>query len=203
MRKRDLEVVHDWDVFGLAGTGSKSVVINDLFIPEAEVLKNRLVVGCETPGRTLHENPIYGTSPCVMFGFAILAPATGITRGALNTVIAEFQERAKANDPAFESKRLVTQMRLAEASAYLGAAELLFEDALGDTYDQIMQLRPLTDELRTRNRRNQVFLARLCRQSPDVLMSMAGGLGIREGGTIQRTTHDLFAISAHPGDNWG
>lgn len=56
--------------------------------------------------------------------------------------------------------------------------------------------------LRTRNRRNQAHIARVCRQAMDSLMQLAGGRGLRDNEPIQRAMRDIFAISAHPGGNW-
>ena len=93
-------------------------------------------------------------------------------------------------------------MRLAEAAARIDAAELLYERGLRETYEHIRSGSEIPVHLRVRNRRDQAFLARLCREAVDILMAMSGGRGIREDAIVQRCVRDLYAISAHPGGNW-
>ena len=38
MRKGEFEIVDDWFTMGLKGTGSKTVVVNDVFIPDERAL---------------------------------------------------------------------------------------------------------------------------------------------------------------------
>ena len=65
-----------------------------------------------------------------------------------------------------------------------------------------MRGEPLTAELRVRNRRDQAYVGRLCRQAMDLLMGATGGRGIREENSIQRALRDVYAISAHPASSW-
>jgi 3-hydroxy-9,10-secoandrosta-1,3,5(10)-triene-9,17-dione monooxygenase len=78
LKTADVEIIDDWQVMGLAGTGSKSISVNDLFVPKERVLRNLDVMNGETPGASLHANPLYRLSVWPLFGFSILAPTTGI-----------------------------------------------------------------------------------------------------------------------------
>lgn len=202
LKKSELELVDDWFMMGLAGTGSKSVVVDDLFVPDDRILNNADVMAGNTPGAALHGNLLYSTSIWLLFGFSILAPTTGIARGAYETMVAESREKALSGDPMFAGKKLQVQMRLAEAGVQIESCELLFKSSLAETADIVARGAPVTDELRTRNRRNQAHIARTCRQVMDILMQLAGGRGLKEDAPIQRATRDIFAISAHPGGNW-
>ena len=200
--KSDVEVIDDWEVLGLCGTGSKSVQVRDQFVPDVRVLRNEDVMAGRTPGGTVHSSALYRSSIWPLFGFSILAPATGIVRGAYEALIAEATERLRAGEPAFTAKKAPLQMRLAEVGACLDAAELLFERGIQETCGRIMRGEPLTAELRVRNRRDQAFVGRLCRQAMDLLMGATGGRGIRQENSIQRALRDVYAISAHPASSW-
>jgi len=200
--KSDVDVIDDWEVFGLAGTGSKSVQISDKFVPDARVLRNEDVMAGRTPGGSVHSSPLYRSSIWPLFGFSILAPATGIVRCAYEALIAEATQRLRTGEPAFTAKKAPLQMRLAEVGACLDAAELLFERGTQETCRRIMHGEPLTAELRVRNRRDQAYVGRLCRQAMDLLMGATGGRGIREENSIQRALRDVYAISAHPASSW-
>src|SRR3954464_4913959 len=56
----DCEIIDNWDVLGLRGTGSKRVVVEDVFIPERRTIDS--IFPLDAPpaaGRTVHEAPIY------------------------------------------------------------------------------------------------------------------------------------------------
>jgi len=202
LRKRDLTIVDDWHVMGLVGTGSKTVVAEDIFVPDTYVLDNSDVMAGNVPGAAVHENPLYRTSIWLMFGYAILAPATGILRGAYETTISDSRNKLGNGDPMFAARKPYVQMRLADVGALLDSCDLLYDSSLTETAALIAQGAPVSEFIRTRNRRNQAFIARTCREAMDSLMQLAGGRGIREDAPIQRAARDIFAISAHPGGNW-
>lgn len=201
LERSEYEIVDDWYVMGLAGTGSKTVAVNDLFVPSERVLDNADVVNARTPGAELHANPLYHASIWVLFGFSILAPATGIARAAYDDTVAAMREKAGGKDPTFAARRPMVERRLAEISVKIEACELLFDAALEETQALISQGLPISDEVRTRNRRNQAFIALTCREAVDSMMQLAGGRGLKDGAPIQRALRDLYAISAHPGGN--
>jgi alkylation response protein AidB-like acyl-CoA dehydrogenase len=43
--KRDFTIKDDWRASGLAGTGSKAVVVDNVFVPEHRVLNTQLLGG--------------------------------------------------------------------------------------------------------------------------------------------------------------
>jgi alkylation response protein AidB-like acyl-CoA dehydrogenase len=202
LKKSELTVVDDWHVMGLAGTGSKSVVVDNVVIPNDRVLRNLDVIAGKTPGGAIHANPLYRTSVWPLFGFSVIAPATGIARGAFDLMAS--QVRPKPGDPPlpFDAKQHSAQQHLAEAGALIDAAELLYERGLQETTALIQGEKDLPIDLRVRNRRDQAYLVGMCRKAVDILMGMSGGRGIREEGAVQRAFRDLYAISAHPGGNW-
>lgn len=201
LHSSEYEVIDDWYMMGLAGTGSKSVAVKDLFVSAERVLDNAQVFAGSTPGAKIHANPLYRASIWLMFGYSILAPATGIARGAYDLTLKALRAKAASPDPMFPPRRAAVEMRLAEMSVKLDACELLFDTSMAETEALIMTGQSVSDEIRTRNRRNQAFIARTCREVMDSLMQLAGGRGLREDEAVQRAMRDIYAISAHPGGN--
>lgn len=202
LKKSEITLVDDWHVMGLSGTGSKSIAVDNVFIPNERVLRNADVMSGNTPGGAIHPNPLYRVSVWPLFGFSIIAPVTGIARGAFDHVVSEARLKPGTPEPAFDAKRHSTQMHLAEVGALIDAAELLYERGLRETSSLVRAEKDLPVDLRVRNRRDQAYLTGLCRRAVDILMAMSGGRGIREEGVVQRAFRDLYAISAHPGGNW-
>lgn len=196
-----VEIVDDWQVMGLAGTGSKSVVARKLFVPDVRVLRNADIHAGNTPGKSLDANPVYGYSIWPLFGFSILAPATGIARSALEASVADYQERV-SKDPTLGGKAQSIRMHLARAAALIESSELLYDRDLDETMAVMNAGGALSDMLRVRNRRDQAFIAGQCLEAVNILMSIAGGRGIREGGAVQHALRDIHGVANHPGGSW-
>lgn len=198
----DYRVHDDWHVLGLCGTGSKTVVIDDVFVPHARILTNEDIKNGTTPGAKVHAHPIYSASAWPLFGFCITAPAIGLVQGAYDIVLEQIQARAAKPDPLFEARKAAGFMKLAEVSAQIDAATLLYDRGLNETTELLMSGKPLPVALKARNRRDQTYGTSLLRQAMATLISMTGGSGMYESSQIQRAFRDLQTLSAHPGGNW-
>ena len=198
----DYRVEDDWHVMGLRGTGSKSVLIDDLFVPDDRILTFQQVVSGAAPGIEVSDNPLYRESAWTSFGYCIAAPATGIARNAYDLLVKEFRLRLQQRDPIFAGKKPAVQMHLAEADALIESSDLLYTRSMEEAFASIAQGKRLTDAQRANGRRNQGYSVLAARKAGELLMGMAGGRSIAESNPIQRAFRDLYAVAAHPGANW-
>ena len=81
----DLEIIDDWYTVGLKGTGSKTVVVNDIFIPEYRTIPNGLVEEGNAPGRQINAHPMYGAISSANFTAAIAFSDRSIAKRASPT----------------------------------------------------------------------------------------------------------------------
>src|SRR5690606_586454 len=89
--RSEYEVVDDWFVTGLKGTGSKAVRIDNVFVPERRLVTADAVTKAEHHGTVWSESPYYHViSPTAMvLDHCILAPVIGMAWGVLEI----FEER--------------------------------------------------------------------------------------------------------------
>jgi alkylation response protein AidB-like acyl-CoA dehydrogenase len=198
----DYKVLDDWHVLGLCGTGSKTVVIEDVFVPNERILSNEDIKNGTTPGGKVHAHPLYRASAWPLFGFCITAPAVGLVQGAYDIILEQVQARAAKPDHMFEARKTAGFMKLSEVSAQIDAATLLYDRGLTETARLLDAGQPLPVELKARNRRDQTYGTALLRQAMATLIAMTGGSGMLESNHIQRAFRDLQTLSAHPGGNW-
>jgi alkylation response protein AidB-like acyl-CoA dehydrogenase len=93
-------------------------------------------------------------------------------------------------------------LRLAEATAMIDAAELLYQRSLTQTIDKIMAGETPSLEDRVRSRRDQAYAVRTSTRAVEMLLDAQGGKGLYEGGHVQRAFRDLHAVSAHIMAGW-
>jgi alkylation response protein AidB-like acyl-CoA dehydrogenase len=192
----------DWHVLGLRGTGSKSVVIRELFVPEHRSLDFFAAREGKGPGRAVNPGPLYAIPAFATFPICLAAPAVGIGWGAIE----RFKEHVKANAAKSTRQSMATyptiHMRFAEASAMVDAAELLLRRDLRDTMDNAIAGNDMTTEMRIRSRRDHGYAALIAGQAVEKLFRACGGTGIFDSFELQTSYRDVNATAAHLGTNW-
>ncbi len=198
----DVQIIDDWHVFGLRGSGSKSVVVSDVFVPAHRMISLADISNGTSPGSFIHASPLYRVPAWAVFPFTISSPAASIARGAFDAFVDEMKVRETAYDHAPMSKKPGVHMRLAEAGALVDASALLYNRSLHETMERIFAGESLPLEFRVRNRRDQGFSVRMARQAAELLFNAQGGKGLHDSNPVQRAFRDLEAMQAHIVGGW-
>jgi alkylation response protein AidB-like acyl-CoA dehydrogenase len=194
--REDFEIIDDWYTVGLKGTGSKTIVIDDVFIPEYRTIPNQLVEEGKAPGREIHSHAMYGAISSANFTAAMAAPALGVAYGFL----AAFEERLRAKSANIDDGLTVNFADYANAAAQVDAAHAL-------TLYNAQRLRcvpadRVSAEKRAKCRRDQAFTAQTSRRAVNALYAECGGTGLFEKSDLQRLWRDVNAAAAHHGLTW-
>ena len=86
-----------WRVFGLQGTGSHDVIVDDVFVPDYRT--HRAVDGflCANPGQETNPGPLYTLPWAQVFMRSVSTAAFGGARAAINAAIHIAQSRVSTN----------------------------------------------------------------------------------------------------------
>ena len=203
--KRDVAIHDDWFTMGLAGTGSKSFVVDNAFVPHhrTEVIPD-LLVG-NPPGAAFNRNPLYRQPFLSVVPTCLVAPQIGMARGALDVFVEQVKSRRTRGAVAGGGNSMAdfaaVQTRVAEAASCIDAATLLLHRDLRETAE-LAASGGDTMDLRLRNRRNHSFASKLSVQAVDALFAAAGGSGLGLNHPLQRFWRDIHAAGAHISVNW-
>ena len=204
--RSDYSVAGDWQVSGLAGTGSKDLVIENAFVPEHRVLTAAQANSKSPPGLAFHNHPIYRTPLFSSFSFFIAAPIVGMARGALDQYVDYVKERRTSGGATGGGEVMAelsaVQMRVGEAEMRLDAALALLLRAANETAEAALSPGGMDVTQRIRNRRAQSFAARLALEAIDVLYDATGATGIFLQDPVQRIWRDVHAGTKHFSLNW-
>src|ERR1700730_9477749 len=198
----DYSVIDTWFVSGLAGTGSKDVAVNDVFVPTHRTLSTEAGKGGPSPGSAVNTAAIFRLPWFALFAFIVAGPALGIARGALEQYVATTRTRLGTYTSESLAHFSTVQVHTAEAGALMDAAEaLMLKDCTeAMRFAESDQVPPIEDKVRWR--RDGAYAARLCTAAVDVIFTAAGGGAIYESNPIQRAWRDIHAANAHFGVNW-
>ncbi|MCP3141076.1 acyl-CoA dehydrogenase family protein [Pyxidicoccus xibeiensis] len=196
--RADFQVKDTWFVAGQRGTGSNHVVVNDVFVPEHRNMALGDVREGRSPGSRVHASPLYQLPFLPPMASSLVAPIIGAALGAYET----WRELMRTRYTTFSREQVATlshqQIRMAEVSAELEAAQLLLRRAL-DT------LRPggmLTLQQRVQVRRDYAYAATLCVRAVERLYTASGAGANFESNPLQRYWRDIHAMAVHAGINF-
>ena len=199
--KSDYEIIDDWFVTGLAATGSRSLRLNKVFIPDYRTMTSLDVTGGPTLGSAvsacpLYQMPFWGTASRL---FA--SPLIGIARGALELIEADVAQRVTASGMKLAEQSIV-HLRLAEAGGEINAAwALALRDCVTARRMTEDGLFPSQSE-RAGWRRNCSYAALMCVRAVDRLHDLAGMRAMEAGSHIQRAWRDVHAGASQTGIVW-
>jgi alkylation response protein AidB-like acyl-CoA dehydrogenase len=196
----------DWYTMGLAGTGSKTIVVNDVLVPPYRVVTFAELLTGNGPGAAVNANPLYRQPMLAVVPNCLTAPALGMARGAVKAFVDQVGTRTTRGAVAGGNNRMAefatVQLRVAEATASVDAAQLMIHRDLRETREMVERGHPIGIDLRMRNRLTHTFSTRLLIQAVDAVFLAAGGsaLGLRH--PVQRFWRDIHAASSHISLNW-
>jgi 3-hydroxy-9,10-secoandrosta-1,3,5(10)-triene-9,17-dione monooxygenase len=199
--KSDYEVIDDWFVTGMAATGSRSVKMNEVFIPDYRMISSRQMKGGSTPGSAANPGPLYRLPFWSIAGRQFSAPAIGIARGALELTEADIESRIGAGGAAL-SEEPVVHLRLSESDAEIEAAYTL---ARSDCVSAMRMTEAGTlpgDLQRIRWKRNNAYVVVLCVRAVDRIYELSGMRGLSPDNHIQRLWRDIHAVASQVSVAW-
>ncbi len=198
----DYTIIDTWHVIGLAGTGSKDIAAEDVFVPDYRSVASDQLTGGPNPGSQVNPAVLYQLPAISLFAFCIAGVSLGIAQGALEY----FAETTRTRTSYYTGRNLADfvtlQVHLAEAAAIADSAQAVMlsdcEEATrlvaAGTVPSLVQ--------RARYRRDGAYAATLCTRAVDVLFHATGGGAIYARNPLQRAFRDVHAANAHYVLNW-
>ena len=194
----EYRVDDNWHVSGLAGTGSKDIVIEGAVVPEHRSLSLVEAMAGRSPGQELYaDSPLYRVPFGTMLLFALVGPALGLARSAY----ASFLERARTRQITYsaekQSEQTPVHVLLGEATYQLDAVELLWERDLAEIARLTRDKHEFTLEERARYKRDVGQGLRACQEVIAKLSGASGAHGIFNSSPMQRAFRDSHAMTTH------
>jgi resorcinol 4-hydroxylase (FADH2) len=206
LRTADIAIDDNWRTMGLSGTGSKTIVAANAFVPTHRALSFAELVSVTAPGMRAHSNPLYKQSFLSVLPSTIAVPVLGMAEGALAVFLDMAKVRTTRGAVAGGNRKMAelttVQMRVAEAAALIDAARLLIFRDLAEAMDAATRGEAFSIDIRLRNRRDQAFCVKLLTQAIDALFLAAGGQGLFLDHPLQRFWRDAHAAGSHISLNW-
>ncbi len=193
----DYTIVDTWHAAGLCGTGSKDVIVDEAFVPEALALPMSAFRGGTTPGAGVNPGPVYRLPLMALAPYVLGGIAVGVALGAVESYVAETRERVGLYFGGNMAERQVIQLKLAEASAKAELARLSMRTRCAEAMAEA-ESGTLPDlDRKVVYRRDGAFAVRLAVEAVTTLFGITGASGLYDAHPMQRAFRDAHAIASH------
>ncbi len=195
--RRDYEILEDsWDVMGLRGTGSKDIVIKDVFVPEYRVI-DQIPIAAGTRGREVGlTNPLYSIPRQSLFSGAISTGTIAMAAGVLAEYAKYTSGRKNVNGLAVAKDPFQLSV-YGEAAADIQASITHLISDMDKMFDLAATGETVPLSARLEMRRNQGRAVARAVDAADKLFMHSGGNSLQMSAPIQRKWRDMHAGRNH------
>ena len=187
----------NWHVFGLQGTGSHDIIVDDVFVPEYRT--HRAVDGflCQNPGQQVNEAPLYSLPWAQVFVRSVSTACFGGTRAAIDAAMKIMESRISTNTGKASKADPMLHAAIAKAHGQL----IEMESTLRSTFEDMLEIAERGEALPMEKRAlyayNSSTVARRCADLIDDMVQLLGGRAIYTSSEIIQPWLDVCAARAH------
>jgi 3-hydroxy-9,10-secoandrosta-1,3,5(10)-triene-9,17-dione monooxygenase len=193
----EIEIVDDWHVLGLAGTGSRSLVLRDAFVPEHRcVLLSELLAGTP-PGAAVHADyPLVGVPRGLMVNYSLPPVAIALGNRALAIALASLRSRVSRGVTPMAASEFV-QMTVAEAAAAIDAATLTMHNGRATAEALIAKGDTIPQDYVLRTRRDMTHAQHRVQQAVEKLVEVCGARSVYDADALAQIRRDILTVLTH------
>jgi alkylation response protein AidB-like acyl-CoA dehydrogenase len=194
---REIEIVDDWEVLGLRGTGSRSLLLDDVLVPAHRSILLRDLYDGTTPGAQVHPDyPLLVAPRGSLVPFSLPEVAFTLARRALGLATGSLRTRLSRGVRVMGDSEVV-QQQLGEAAAEIETAALIMSARREKTLALVDSGAVIPPELAMRNRRDIAFAVWQSRRGVERLVELAGARTVYDTDPLQGLWRDVVTISTH------
>ena len=195
--RSDYEIVDTWFAGAMKGTGSKDLVVKDVFVPDYRIETFAALNFGTARGIGLHDGALFRLPFQPIFGGGFSAVALGIAKAALEKYRIRLSDRHRAYTGAKVSESAPAYMKLAEAHHIVMAAQALLEKEWLNFDIYATNGIPPDMDVFIGWRTTQAFATKLSVQAVNLVFGASGGGAIYSNSPLQRLFRDAQATAAH------
>lgn len=198
--KSDYEIVKNWDVHGLRGTGSHDIVVKDVFVPEYRTHQTNDYSDKACKGRVINDSPLYKIPFIQIFQRAVSTACIG----ALDGAITEFRKRCGKHVGKHGGKTaedVNAQMAVTEAMMTSDQLKLVLFRNFSEVvkYTNKGEMMPVEDRLL--HRAQSAAVSKQAAEKVSEILRACAGSGLYRSNPIERAFRDLHQARGHIANN--
>lgn len=194
---RDYRIEDTWYVMGLRGTGSKDVVLDDVFVPAERAMPTGQLFAGASPHAARQATHVYQVPVLPALTYLLTAPTLAIARRVYEVHVERTAGRRDRYDGSSKAAKPATQLRVAESWAELQCAEALVRE-LGERIGALVEAgERFGTATRVEVKWRAAYAIRLCCRAADRLFDAAGAHTVYDREPIGRLVASLHTAAHH------
>ncbi|KKK39136.1 acyl-CoA dehydrogenase [Mesobacillus campisalis] len=194
----EMEIMDDWHTLGLKGTGSNSVKMNNVFIPDHRCTSFVEALDGNFESKHLRDIPLYNTALFPALILSLGLPGLGLIKHALEF----FQEvlpnrRAVHMGVEYIRDAASTHAIIADASLKIDTASMHYYRVAEDLDNWAKSGKYMDRQARVRTLADIGYANQMCKEALDLLLLGSGSGYVYEGHPLQRIFRDFMTLYSH------
>jgi 3-hydroxy-9,10-secoandrosta-1,3,5(10)-triene-9,17-dione monooxygenase len=193
----DLRIEDTWFVAGMRGTGSNTLIAEDVFVPDHRIMS--LPAALNNDYATEHKDEaLYRSALVPVLALVLAGPQIGMARSVLNMVIEKAPRRAIAYTVfARQTDSVMFQTQISDAAMLVDTAAMHVARAADDIDQAAARGEKLDYLTRARVRADTGWAIRSARRAIDTVISANGASSFAEVNAVQRLWRDANTGGRH------
>ncbi|MCP1576904.1 acyl-CoA dehydrogenase family protein [Herbaspirillum rubrisubalbicans] len=189
MPAAEVEIIDNWNVVGMQGTGSHDTRLQDKFVAHAWT--------CARGAPGLIDEPLY-RYPALAYQAEVHAAVNiGLARAALD-IVTDMAGGAKIMPGALRlADRAYYKIKLGICEAKWRSARMFFYDACEQAWEQILAGNPITEETDMMLKLSATYAARVSMEVVNDAYQAAGMAAIQRSHRLQHIVRDAMVVTQH------
>lgn len=188
--RKDYDIIDDWHTFGLAGTGSKSLMVKNAFVPDHRA-HSMLDYSLSDRGA------MYLFPFSQIFYSSVSAVIVGYAQGAVDIFIEQMKVRTDTGTGVPTALSPYVKDRLANAVAKVRSSRARLEQMMAETTKIVERRELVPTEDRVHYMLDSARVGRECEEAVLLLFKAMSARGIFLSNPIQRVLRDTLAAANH------
>ena len=199
--RADYEIVDNWNVSGLEGTGSHDITVKDAFVPEHRTHRSIHGFECNSPGNAVNEHYIFRLPFGQIFVRAVSSSSIGCLKGVIDSYVQVNKDRVGLNDGNKIATDPDAQMALAECIAAVDECQTIMFRNFDAMVEAAKSGAELAIEDRIKMRFDAALVSRKCTDAINLMFNACGAQGIFRDHPLNRAWLDINAGRQHVANN--
>jgi indole-3-acetate monooxygenase len=187
--KASAEIIDNWQVIGLRGTGSDSYAVEDLLVPQ------EFTCARDNPAERREPGVLYKFTSGMIYAMGFANVSLGIARGALDAFVELARDKIPrgARDPLRHNN--VVQSQVAQCEAKLRSSRAFVHATVREMWDEAARRGDFAAEQHPRLRLAATWAIQQSREVAATIYSAAGATAIFNDNPFERRFRDMHAGS--------
>jgi 3-hydroxy-9,10-secoandrosta-1,3,5(10)-triene-9,17-dione monooxygenase len=198
--RKDYTIIDNWQVFGMQGTGSKRIVVAEMFLPAVRTMPFTDADGMlvnDRPGWAVIDNPMYRgrTTPF------LVAESTAVVVGAAYGALDAYEDILKSRRSRFPP--FSTNAEMAEYQHNFGRCQALIDTAhaamirVGEQYMELSRAGTFDASWERRLQMVEQQAIHLAYEAVDIMFRTAGTSSAKKAAMLGRSWRNIGVIRGH------